>query len=247
VLIAHLDETGHSGDSDYVGVAGIIARSEEWESFDGAWNDLLVEYSVQCLHMREIAHCRGQFSGWSEAQRRGFLGDALALVRKLNGMVVGSMLPMGIWHNTLTSRQRKGLVDPYFPCLQEVLTTIAIKATVGQVKSKVVVASNTEFAFKADKWREALQTQAAFAASVDPDWRFASASDIPGLQVADLVAYEFLKAVRMQEAGKEPNRWPFLQLIQGERHLHLLNQDFLKLRLPSDEILSRIPGFSELE
>ena len=81
-----------------------------------------------------------------------------------------------------------------------------------------------------------------YSNAFEAHFRFASAKEHAGLQIADMISYEFLKAVRMQAEGKEPKRWTFVQLTKGERHLHLLNEAFLQIRVPSDEVLSRVPS-----
>ena len=36
-LTAYMDETGHSGDTSYVGMAGLVAPSSRWVVFENDW------------------------------------------------------------------------------------------------------------------------------------------------------------------------------------------------------------------
>lgn len=242
VLIAYLDETGHSADTEFVGVAGIVAPDHSWANTEATWQNMLAEHAVESVHMRELAHSKGQYKGWTEQQRRALLSSALGAVEALGGLVLGVILPMKLWRQTLTMRQRKALVDPYFLCLQEALTTIALRATLTGTKAKAVVAQATEFAYKAESLCTSLLSRPDYSDAFESYFTFAPAKEYAGLQIADMVSYEFLKAVRTQAEGKEPKRWTFVQLTKGKHHLHLLNEAFLQIRVPPDDVLSRVPG-----
>src|SRR5450759_1876110 len=79
MLLAYAEESGHAADLNcrHVGMAGIIAPSERWEEFDRLWLTILARYGLDNFHMREYAHRRGPFVGWSEEKRRNLMQELL--------------------------------------------------------------------------------------------------------------------------------------------------------------------------
>lgn len=64
MLNAYFDETGDEKDLNVkiAGMAGCVAPAESWSAFEVKWQKALDNAGIQCFHMKEFAHSRGQFA-----------------------------------------------------------------------------------------------------------------------------------------------------------------------------------------
>jgi hypothetical protein len=81
MLTGYFDESGTHDDALVTSVAGIIATTEGWMAFDQAWTKVLAHWGLSYFHMKECAHCTGDFEQFrdNEAGRKQLLG-LLAIV-----------------------------------------------------------------------------------------------------------------------------------------------------------------------
>jgi Protein of unknown function (DUF3800) len=238
MLIAYLDETGHSSDTSHVGIAGLIAEERAWETFMDAWTELLRHAGVSSLHMRHLAHFRGEYTGWSDEARRSLLRHALEAIRAANPAVVGAIMPMTAW-NGLSDLRRQALVDPYCSCFQECMSIAAATGRASRQTVHMVFARNTEFAPKIPALWESGRSNPVVTEYVQDAFEFRSPREVLALQAADLVAYEFLQSARAREQGKEASRWPFKQLQRQPTVLLYMDRDWVDAGCPSDDTLRR--------
>jgi hypothetical protein len=75
MFTTYFDVSGTRLDSDIISVAGFVSDGEQWLKFEGEWREVLEEFGVPYLHMREFAHFKGPFESWrgQEKKRREFL------------------------------------------------------------------------------------------------------------------------------------------------------------------------------
>ncbi len=55
--------------------AGFIATPQQWIKLERRWKQIMTEYGVNELHMKDYAHSRGEYQSWNgqEDRRRKFL------------------------------------------------------------------------------------------------------------------------------------------------------------------------------
>src|SRR5687768_9196303 len=123
MIRAYIDESGHSSDTAFVTCAGLMAPEGRWLSFESEWKAILDRYKISTVHMRDFAHSRREFVGWTEDSRRGLLSELITTITLCDATVFGAVMPMLVW-NGMTAGQRKGALDPYFCCMQECLLAI---------------------------------------------------------------------------------------------------------------------------
>jgi hypothetical protein len=109
----------------------------------------------------------------------------------------------------------------------------------------VYIARNTEFAPKAGLLWKALRRSQLIASLVQEACEFGDPATQLPLQAADLVAFELLQAAKARESGREPRRWPFLQLQECSHHFLFIDRGYVELNCPSDEVLKGLPGLEE--
>lgn len=81
----YLDASGNPDDpqAPALSVAGFIATVEQWTRCETKWNAVLDRYGVTELHMKHLAHFRGQYCNWKNSPhlRDSFLKDLIDVLR----------------------------------------------------------------------------------------------------------------------------------------------------------------------
>lgn len=190
MLIGYFDESGHSSGTEFFALAAFVSDDLEWAQFDKQWRRALDQNGAPYLHMREFAHFRGPFTGWTEKQRRFLLGQCVAAINSVHAIAVGAAMSVEDF-KTLDHEGQSRLQDPFFFCFQEVIRGVALNATFEpeDYQADMIFSQQDEFRPKAMKlWNAMLQ---------DSDVRtrmgslvFRNMRDVPALQAADLLAYE---------------------------------------------------------
>jgi hypothetical protein len=70
---------------DRVVLATACGKSEQWQGFASAWNDLLKHFPAPPLHTKEAASLRGDFSrehGWDHDSVDDFISEAVRIIEK---------------------------------------------------------------------------------------------------------------------------------------------------------------------
>jgi len=238
MLRAYLDDSGKAGDpyETSVVVAGAIADVNKWDSLDEEWKAVLRRYGVAELHMKDFSHCQGEFKGWDEYKRRTFLKKLCPIVDKWILKPIGAMVPLEQFKILPKKKKSEWLNDPYFACLQDTieLTTIVAKELFDPPEHiHIICDEQPKFEAKANSVYRACKK---YLENGDRLISFghASSKNVPGLQVADLVAYEALKIRRdMENPSKnviDDMRWPMTQLLKKHAEFEFYTAQKLKQR-----------------
>jgi hypothetical protein len=233
MLTAFIDESGHSGAGRIVSVAGFVAPEEVWKDFDFQWDASLKAHHAPFLHMREFAHFRGAFVGWSEDQRRALLSSLLQTIVDHNLVAVGAAIDV-VAFKQLPEEQRIGFVDPFVCCVQEIAWGFALLGR-GFGGCAAVFSQQDEFAGTTNLiWSHFRASRRDFE-SLGPI-RFDDMRSSPGLQAADLLAYEIrhFYETRAKDPASKP-RHPFAtivedQLSRGRRLIKFLPAWYLEMQ-----------------
>lgn len=232
MLLAYADESGHAADLKcrHVGMAGIVAPSETWEELDRLWPTILARYRLENFHMREYAHRRGPFADWPEERRRTLMKELLDAIASLSPTIVGSVVSMHAWR-ALPASDSALFVDPYYCCVQEFVYMAEVHgATVGEDKVSIILSQNTEFRGKAKSLADVLlnsKTMPGVLTSIS----YADMREQPGLQAADLVAYETVKAHDQLAIGASKIRYPFERLRENDHFFRYIDAGWLNQQL----------------
>jgi hypothetical protein len=207
MFVAYVDESGHSEETEFFSLAASVADWPVWRVFNTRWNQALVTHGAPYLHMREFAHSLGPFKGWTESRRRELMRDCLAAAEGLNIVHIAAAMRVADYRK-LDPESQKQFVDPTFCCFQTVMNGVSLNAYLDfpLTKTDVVYSRQDEYAGMLRKlyghmtqfWRDG-QMLGVLA--------FQNMRASPGLQLADLVAYEFrhyyhLRATRPELSGQ---------------------------------------------
>jgi len=227
MLRAFLDDSGKAGDPSEtaVVVAGAIADVDNWDLLDKEWKTVLRAFNVSELHMVHFSHYKGDFKGWDERKRRSFLGKLCSIADKYILKPIGAMIPLEQFKILSKKKKSEWLNDPYFVCLQDVVEiTTRIAKELFDPPEHIQIICDEQLGFEA-KANSVYRACKKYLENGDRLISFghASSEHYPGLQVADLVAYEALQIRRdMEDPSKnviDDMRWPMTQLLKKTRRV----------------------------
>ena len=197
MLQAYFDESGHPADSPVVSVATVVATREGWCAFEEQWADVLKRYQVSGLHMKEYAHCQGEFRGWDEETRKQFIQELLPILKEHVELGFGCSLSMEDWNAVMLDKlaprlKKQGTRQFLFRCCLDAILEAPWLPQAEPIAS--VFEWNTELVGKVsetfDEWREEMGQRDRF-----PGLAFWEKGTVHGLEAADLLAYEGRKEI----------------------------------------------------
>jgi hypothetical protein len=220
VFVAYLDESGHSQETKFFALAACVADWPVWREFNARWQAVLDACSAPYLHMREFAHKRGPYEGWTEGQRRALLAGALSAIDSLEILAIGSVMQVADFRNLEADLQAE-LVDPTFCCFQDCINGIGLNRYRDFVGWKTDVIYSRQ-----DEFRSRIRTLYDYMSKNTQDGSllgvlsFQDMRTVPGLQLADLVAYELRHYYHLKATRPElPVRFPFGRIAEHQRGL----------------------------
>lgn len=180
-------------------VGGYAAAWHRWEFFEGEWPSVLRKHDVPYFHMREMAKPNGVYAKWHppkehKAEVAAFMADLAAVIK--DSRIVGILSIVRLNDLERFNRERKLRLEPYplgaYGCMIAAcqanpgLTTELIFDHLEEVSSKLATAR--KYAESDDHWRDELGSVVVTPLTKKLTWR-----DIPALQAADFIAWEFRK------------------------------------------------------
>lgn len=222
-LLSYADEGGHEYDPgrNYLCVAGFVAPSGEWEVFTDRWLTILTNAGLKLpFSMKDFAHRKNEFVGWTEEQRQRLLSVLIELIRATKGTPIGAVISVRDYR-TLTVAQQDFLREPFHLVFQFCTRTAAIIATDEPPEESVAMfyAYNSEygvtFGGKAEALWHKIKKEFQFGyrmkayTSLPMEWQYAP------LHAADILAYELARDFESIERRPHLSmRWPLKQLVR---------------------------------
>ena len=218
MLVAMADESGAHADSNYFGIVAYIAQHKNWMDFNAEWREALAKHGIQHFHMWEFAGKRRTFKGWDEPRRRALMHDLLVAIMSRPMTAVGSMMHTKHFQR-LTDYHKDAYVGPYMMCFYEVTFGLGISAD-----DEVFPGQGVDFVYSAqDEFSRKFRQYWDFAKKNKDFGRnlgmleFHDMRDEPGLQAADLLAWEFRHFYHLRDTRPDlPLRLPFDYLLEHQ-------------------------------
>jgi hypothetical protein len=231
-MIAFFDESG-SGESDYVALAACVGQPRHWSEFQRCWHEALRRHGAPYLHMREFAHFRGAYKGWSEPQRKALLSDLLDCLDSFPIAIVAACMKVSDY-TCLPEPVQEAYRGPIYCCFQEIMRNLRTLSYLDSplARTDVVYSSQDEYAPELRRLFGVYKS-AGLEGKTFGTLQFADMRGSAGLQLADLAAYE-LRHYYYQKAKNrnQPARVPFRRLI-----VH-------NLVIPNAGTIDYIPGWA---
>jgi hypothetical protein len=217
MLVAMADESGVHADSNYFGIVAYIAHHKHWIEFNSEWREALKKHGIPHFHMWEFAGKRKTFKGWDEARRRALMHDLLMAIMSGPMTAVGSMMHTKHFRQ-LSEHHRDAYIGPYMMCFYEVTFGIGISgqdAFVGQGVD-FIYSEQDEFAARFRQYWNFAKKNKDFGRNLGV-LEFHDMRQEPGLQAADLLAWEFRHFYHLRDTRPDLGlRLPFDHLLEHQ-------------------------------
>ena len=222
MLIGCFDESGSSGEGGFVSIAGFVATEERWAAFDAVWNAALAKHGAPYLHTTDLANFKRIYKGWTVDQQRALVADLMTAIWGMGRVVaIGSTLAVDDF-NSFSVEQRAKWVDPYYMLLQEVLYGATLEARPDDERVRIIYSQQDEFRGKFERLYRVLQRRYPRLDALT----FGDMRQTPGLQAADLLAYELKRFYKNKVTRPDiPLRWPMRTILLQQ---HVLRVHMLK-------------------
>lgn len=233
MLSAYMDETGHYRDEKqkFVGIAGLIAPKENWETFEEKWKAALkLPYiKLEYFHMTDYASKKKVYKDWLEVKRQKVLGKLLNVIESAYPIPFGAIIPMNAFRS-LSKEHQEYFIDPYFLCFQSIIaastTFLEAMKIPEEEKIALIFSDQVEFRHRALKMYEDITEVGLFAHRSTPPI-FRDIREIVPLQAADIVAYEMYKEFeRRMYRPNDDSRHGFKRLEVMSRRTNFRNPTF---------------------
>lgn len=197
-------------------VAGFVSDVNTLLHFDEAWKDVLKEEGVGCFHMKDFVHSEGKFSSWKQDQRRRdyFIRRLITALRVAARYSISAAIRMSDY----TECDRNYMLhESHHPC--PLCARVTIGKTLRWANGIPVDEVELVFGQGPEHAGELLETMKVLGGPIPT---FKDRCKFPGLQAADLIAWEHLKAYNnnilwgkdvrpfrssLKQLSKIPNGW----------------------------------------
>lgn len=216
MLWFYLDESGiHDRDSNDLNrliIGGGMTTLEEWQNLSIEWSAVLQSFKIPMFHMAEFEARKKPFDRFNNEQRRDLLNRLLEIALRHIPVFYGVVdEPFG---------QNHGFRDRYQSIALKLFGEINILSRTEPVT--IILARHKNISNKrTDKWQNLWLYDKSFVFG-----GFADPEHVCALQVADIVAYEFSRHMRVDKPEKE--RYPLTRLKTAKYGCHLANARFLR-------------------
>ena len=219
-ITAYFDESGTHIGSKFVTVAGYLALSEKWLTFEAEWEQALKAFEIEMFHMSDFANQAPPFDNWPEEKRRACLQTLLNIINRHAAMSVGFTIPFDLYDAILSDEAKTFCGGPYGLAAQACFLDIAQsfdKHTDEDIWIAYILEQGS---------RGAGQVLKVFQENVRIPERkrdlrllslgFEDKRQFLPLQAADILAYELYRALP-KELNQEKPRYPLVELAKIPR------------------------------
>jgi hypothetical protein len=207
MLEAYFDESESEGKKVFV-LAGWAAPAETWREFEVAWKATLDAFGLRCFHSVDSAHRKREFAGWATERQRNLMN---ALVGALESRpMLGLSLRINLEdYDRLTKVHGPRWHRPYFLALWHCTVCVAeIARHFGEPDTTFVFAHQPEWSGRVPgHYGRMKDLNELYGTGSYGALRIDMPAQTPGLQAADLLAYEsVLQEYRRRYGSARPPR-----------------------------------------
>lgn len=201
VLKAFIDDSGSGGDSPWVVLAGYVATAEAWNGFEAAWCQVLADNPrIDCFHASEAESLRGagQWAGVSKDERDSKLDRLIAVIQKFELQPISVRMRQSEYE-----RQIKGGVPPFWDDPYYILLNALIVQFGSLIPDRFPDAGQVELVFDNHErhrkrglrfYNRMADGVQSLSEIINPNIHYENDEDFPGLQAADLLAWQIRRA-----------------------------------------------------
>lgn len=222
----YADESGKtSSKADYVSFCGYIAHVSEWQRFSLEWNNCRFRWGIPTVHMARIMAPDNKDDEWRkiknqwgadwEAKRDLMLDDLAATVRNAHLVCVGVATDAKHFRSMPDSDFKRECRDPVFMAFHHLVMRSIERASIIDDRSPISIViddGDEEYAIGCYKLLNTLKQHPhpVFKKVRDriDGMCFGNDRSYPGIQAADMVAYEARRLLvdRIKDPKAEPSK-----------------------------------------
>ena len=208
---------GNPQNPNVLTISGFFSDQLTWNEVANNWNEINQRYGISCFHATALNCADGEYIGWDKHKRVCYSAELLASIncqkKKMRAYNCG--IHADEYRNIINETGRTKLGHPWFACFKSCIAMIAkdMETLPNNDRLSVFVERGSGFDIQVVKFFEELVINPKFA------YRHRLTTCIPadpkqyvGLQVADLMAYEYFK--RLKDKEKKIKMRPPLELIR---------------------------------
>lgn len=244
---AFVDDSGGKGQSRHFVMAALIAHSEDWARFSDEWRTCLdAEPRLRTFKMREAASCKGQFNGWSEAQRDAKLLLLARIINRYARIATYSAIDLEAHAEMWVPVQRKPHSEPYFWPFHNTIMAACFELwdRGWRERFEIIFDEQVIFGPRAKAWYPAIRDVVAFQnrdestiMPVDPMFR--TDDEFLPLQACDLFAWCWRRGSDIGLSGQRPFEWllPEMRNVSQTEYSQYYDRERLQsvLNMAADE------------
>jgi hypothetical protein len=243
-----------------MGIAGLLAWSDEWELLNNKWRLLQQRKNVPTFHMVDFVHHNEEFSDkrWESAdERKRILNLFLDVLKQTKVVPVSAAVSLRDF-NGLSEEQQKKLVSPYHVAFQEVTFNLAFAAANSALQTaqqaeeffanrvNMVYAKLKKVTGPAKELWEAVKKFNPAAGNWMGSYTVEEPRDCPPLQAADIWAYSLGHMQERQPPKKEEARMAFQFFLHATHLTQGLGHKFFTF-FDRKELLLRLGEVPDME
>lgn len=205
VLWGDFDETGHPSDPNVTafGVCGLRATCQQWLAFSEKWNAALADYGVDVFHMKTFYSPRhSPYNRWPDERKQAFLTLLLDLIEPLVP-VLGSMKK---FEEDVEGAERETIQEDWRESYHGGIRSALFNVPHGS-KVHFVFAQHPEISSTVVGEYHAMLAQ-SYAENLHDarvgTFTFGEPKELPPLQAADYLAWEFARDARYGRGNMRP-------------------------------------------
>jgi hypothetical protein len=208
---------GKALNPDYFTISGFFSDQPSWEEVENDWSAVNLRYGVSAFHATELNRRKGRYEGWCRNKGCEYSGELLECInrQKQRMRAYNCEIRGDAYRSVISGAGQIKLGHPWMVCFKSIVCMIAkdMEDMPKDDSFSVVLGRENRF--------DNLAAAAFGEMTVNPHFSYRSRlmtctpgdpESIIGLQVADLMAYEYYKRMRDGESECEPR--PPLKLIQ---------------------------------
>lgn len=212
---------GNAKEPNILAISGFFSDEPTWKEVEKNWKEINNHYGISCFHATDLNGARKEYKGWSKQKRDCYSGKLLDSIKDMGSRMVAYNCGIHAdeYRIIINEDGRKKLGEPWFACFKTCIAMIAKHMETLSLNDRfsVFVEKGSGFDIQAIKFFKKLADNQLF------EYRHrletciaASPEEYVGLQVADLMAYEYFKRLKGKKNNVE-RRYP-LKLIQDHNH-----------------------------
>ncbi len=214
--IAYFDESGIDGAHGITLISGVVARLDDWPRINSEWQECIRQDDVPCFHYYECKNQTGAYAGWDWYRRCTPHLDRLAKIVSANAIGGITAAFLGNWTEATVDRPDlcERFPSVYSFCFEMMVKKLRDEMNhCGQADIVLVFAKQREYERRAiDVWE---WHRARDAWPEIKDVRYAEPADTPGIQMADMLAWETRR--HLFKGGEEWRTLPLLSRLVAKQ------------------------------